>query len=49
MTLFETTDHPLLETIRGVDLNDTTPLEALQLIQEWQGQLADEGAVTRPR
>jgi DNA mismatch repair protein MutS len=49
MTLFESMDHPLLETIRGVDLNDTTPLEALQLIQEWQGQLADEGAVTRPR
>jgi DNA mismatch repair protein MutS len=56
MTLFETMDHPLetmdhplLETIRGIELNDTTPLEALQLIQEWQGQLADEGAVTRPR
>jgi DNA mismatch repair protein MutS len=49
MTLFETMDHSLLETIRGIDLNDTTPLEALQLIQEWQSQLADEGAVTRPR
>lgn len=49
MTLFETIDHPLLEAIRKVDLNDTTPLEALQLIQDWQGQLADEGAVPRPR
>lgn len=49
MTLFETVDHPLLESIRGIDLNDTTPLEALQLIQEWQGQLADEGTTARPR
>jgi DNA mismatch repair protein MutS len=49
MTLFDCVDHPLLETIRGVDLNGTTPLEALQLIQEWQEQLADEGAIPRPQ
>ncbi len=49
MTLFETMDHPLLETIRGIDLNGTTPLEALQLLEEWQAQLMDQGAIKRPR
>jgi DNA mismatch repair protein MutS len=49
MTLFETMDHPLLETIRGMDLNNTTPLDALRLVQEWQEQLENDGAVKRPR
>ncbi|MDZ4659896.1 MAG: hypothetical protein SH868_20155, partial [Bythopirellula sp.] len=49
MTLFETLDHPLLEKIRSVDLNTTTPLAALKLVEEWQELLADEGAVKRPR
>jgi DNA mismatch repair protein MutS len=49
MTLFETMDHPLLEAIRGIDLNDTTPLEALQLIQEWQGQLAEIQPIRRAK
>lgn len=49
MTLFETMDHPLIDTIRGVDLNGTTPLDALRLIQEWQEQLESDGAVKRPR
>ena len=39
MTLFETADHPLLDTIRGVDLNRLTPLEVQQLVQQWQEQL----------
>jgi len=39
MTLFETADHPLLEKIRGVDLNALTPLEVQQLVAEWQEQL----------
>jgi DNA mismatch repair protein MutS len=49
MTLFETMDHPLIDTIRSVDLNGTTPLDALKLIQEWQEQLESDGAVKRPR
>jgi DNA mismatch repair protein MutS len=49
MTLFDSVDHPLIETIRGVDLNGTTPLEALKLIQDWQEQLENDGAVKRPR
>ena len=39
VTLFETADHPLLETIRGTDLNRLTPLEVQQLVHEWQEQL----------
>lgn len=48
MTLFETADHPLLEKIRGTDLNSLTPLEVQQLVHQWQEQLA--GAVQgKPR
>ena len=49
LTLFETMDHPLLETIRRVELDELTPLEALLLVKEWQTQLASEGLTTRPR
>ncbi len=42
LTLFAPYDHPLLDTIRQTDLNGLTPLEALQLIQTWQNELADE-------
>ncbi len=41
-TLFETQDHPLLKTIRDINLNGTTPLEALKLVENWQQQLAVE-------
>ncbi len=40
MTLFDTVDHPLLATIRSLDLNTKTPLEVQQLVQQWQEQLA---------
>ncbi|TWU17817.1 DNA mismatch repair protein MutS [Bythopirellula polymerisocia] len=49
MTLFETMDHPLLETIRGVQLDSTTPLEAFQMVKEWQEQLAEKKVVSRPK
>ncbi|QEG34395.1 DNA mismatch repair protein MutS [Bythopirellula goksoeyrii] len=49
MTLFETMDHPLLDTIRGVDLNGTTPLEAFQLVKEWQEQLTETRVASRPK
>ena len=42
MTLFETADHPLLDAIRAVDLDRTTPREAMQLVALWQAQLAQE-------
>jgi DNA mismatch repair protein MutS len=42
LSLFGPADHPLLDDIRKVDLNQTTPLAALQLIGRWQNALAAE-------
>jgi DNA mismatch repair protein MutS len=39
LTLFEWTEHPLLEKIRSLDLTRTTPIEALQVIEQWQREL----------
>jgi DNA mismatch repair protein MutS len=39
LTLFGMVEHPLLDEIRRLDLNQKTPLEALQLIQRWQQEL----------
>ncbi len=36
LTLFAPAEHPLLQQIRAIDLNQTTPLAALQLVAEWQ-------------
>ena len=49
MTLFETVDHPLLEEIRGTDLNTKSPLEVQRLVEQWQQQLAGDGVSSRPR
>ncbi|MGI9455905.1 MAG: DNA mismatch repair protein MutS [Aeoliella sp.] len=43
LTLFETVEHPLLDEIRGADLDSMTPLEALQKISDWRNQIADSG------
>jgi DNA mismatch repair protein MutS len=42
MTLFGPADHPLLDEVRGVDLDATTPLDAIRLIAQWQEDLAEE-------
>ena len=42
MTLFAAYDHPLLGKIRGTDVNSLTPIEALQIISDWKGELVDE-------
>jgi DNA mismatch repair protein MutS len=42
LTLFAPMEHPLLDTIRETDINRLTPLEALQLIEQWKAQLAEE-------
>jgi DNA mismatch repair protein MutS len=39
LTLFGAADHPLLDDLRALDLNATTPLDALQLLQQWQQRL----------
>jgi DNA mismatch repair protein MutS len=42
LTLFAADEHPLLDEIRRLDLNDTTPLDALARLHEWQSRLKDE-------
>ena len=46
LSLFGPVDHPLLGEIRQLDLNTTTPIEALQHIQQWQQKLAEENKST---
>jgi len=42
LTLFSPIDHPLLDDVRRLDLNNVTPLAALQLVKQWQETLAAE-------
>ncbi|MCA9101750.1 MAG: DNA mismatch repair protein MutS [Planctomycetales bacterium] len=42
LSLFGPTDHPLLETIRGVDVDALTPLDALVQIKKWQDELGGD-------
>jgi len=39
LSLFESPPHPLLETIKGIDLNQMTPLKALETLHEMQTSL----------
>lgn len=41
LTLFAPQEHPLLDELRKLDLNGTTPLEALTLLNLWQQRLAN--------
>jgi len=42
LTLFGPAEHPLLEEVRKLDVNATSPMQALQLIQQWQEMLSAE-------
>ena len=42
LTLFGPAEHPLMDELRRMDLNGTTPLAALQILQRWQEDLAKE-------
>jgi DNA mismatch repair protein MutS len=44
MTLFATEEHPLLDEIRAVNLDDMTPRDALELLCSWQARLFEEHA-----
>ncbi|MHB8970031.1 MAG: DNA mismatch repair protein MutS [Pirellulaceae bacterium] len=39
LTLFASTEHPLLDTIRETEVDRLTPLEALQLLHKWRAEL----------
>ncbi|HEV2969346.1 MAG TPA: DNA mismatch repair protein MutS [Pirellulales bacterium] len=43
LTLFEPQEHPLLDQIRALDLHNTTPLKALELLERWKTELAVKG------
>jgi DNA mismatch repair protein MutS len=47
MTLFGLEQHPLLEEIRGANLDIMRPVEALELLYSWQRQLAEERATVK--
>lgn len=38
LTLFDFGTHPVIEKLRTLDIQTTTPLEALQLLQQWQSE-----------
>lgn len=42
LTLFGMDEHPLLDEIRSTDLDDLTPLAALQLLHTWKQRLAEQ-------
>lgn len=42
LTLFGPAEHPVLDEIRELPLDRTTPLEAMSLIKRWQDELARE-------
>ena len=39
LTLFGPAEHPLVDEVRELDVNQLTPLEALLQIQRWKQQL----------
>jgi DNA mismatch repair protein MutS len=48
LTMFQLADHPLLDEIRALDLDGTSPRQATELIAAWQEQLQSESAQTQP-
>ena len=41
LTLFAAEEHPIVDEVRKLDLNATTPLDALRWLESWQKRLAD--------
>jgi DNA mismatch repair protein MutS len=48
LMLFEPAEHPLLEVIRGADVDNLTPLAALSLVHQWQRTLASAASDKSP-
>jgi DNA mismatch repair protein MutS len=42
LTLFAAEPHPLIEKLLALDVNALSPLEALQLLNQWQAELSDQ-------
>jgi len=43
LTLFGPAEHPMLDELRKLDVDNTSPLDALKKIQQWQEKLEEEG------
>ncbi len=43
LTLFRAADHPIVEELRSLRLDETTPLAALQLLERWQESIRGKG------
>ncbi|MGE5404467.1 MAG: DNA mismatch repair protein MutS [Candidatus Saccharibacteria bacterium] len=39
-SLFEETNHPIIEALGDIDINNMTPVEALTLLQEWKKSIS---------
>ncbi|MEN0112154.1 MAG: DNA mismatch repair protein MutS, partial [Planctomycetota bacterium] len=42
MTLFETAEHPIVEELRGLDLDRMAPLDAFERLREWRARVLAE-------
>jgi DNA mismatch repair protein MutS len=42
LTLFAPVDHPLIDKLRELDINDLTPMAALKLLEAWQAEVRVE-------
>ena len=42
MTLFETAEHPLLDELRKLDVDRTSPMKAFELLHAWRQRLLAE-------
>lgn len=40
LTLFDFGDHPIIEKLREIDISGMTPLQALQLLENWQTEIS---------
>jgi DNA mismatch repair protein MutS len=47
LTLFAPQEHPLLDQLRALELDNLTPLDALRLLQEWQSALVTNQPLAR--
>ena len=47
LTLFGAAEHPLIDQLRQLDLDNVTPLQAFQLLRQWQETLAKEAKEQR--
>jgi DNA mismatch repair protein MutS len=42
LTLFAAEPHPIVEKLRTLDVNNLSPLAAMQLLHEWQAEVAEQ-------